>query len=94
MNKSLQPNRSVEQFLTHHKRNCPANKGRDCTCGLYQAREEIERLRGREAGQTKDNPHCDFCAGTHGWHEEDCPATDPANEDEVKQVTPGGYLPE
>lgn len=29
-------------FLRHHKRGCLANKGSACTCGLYDAREELE----------------------------------------------------
>ena len=33
----------IEDFLTHHKRLCPSNRGRSCTCGLFKAREELRR---------------------------------------------------
>ena len=35
----------IENFLTHHKRLCPANRGRNCTCGLFQARAEMRAIR-------------------------------------------------
>lgn len=29
----------ISEFLTHHKRGCPENKGQPCTCNLHKARE-------------------------------------------------------
>lgn len=35
----------IENFLTHHKRGCPAIKGQDCNCGLFIARAELDALK-------------------------------------------------
>jgi hypothetical protein len=40
--------KAVAPFLTNHKRNCPANQGTDCTCGLFVAREKLQKLTGKE----------------------------------------------
>lgn len=34
----------IEEFLHHHKRGCPENKGRPCTCGLHKARAKLAAL--------------------------------------------------
>ena len=40
---------NIESFLTNHKRGCTANKGQDCTCGLFEARAELACLLTRQA---------------------------------------------
>lgn len=35
----------IEDFLTHHKRGCPENQGRPCTCGLHEAHKELRDIR-------------------------------------------------
>ena len=35
----------IIDFLTNHKRGCPANRGTMCTCGLYKARAELYAAR-------------------------------------------------
>lgn len=40
--------KAVAPFLTNHKRRCQANKGTDCTCGLFTAREQLQKLTGKE----------------------------------------------
>ena len=43
---------NIENFLTHHKRGCGANRGTDCTCGLYEARTDLAALEAvRDAAQ-------------------------------------------
>ena len=39
----------IESFLTNHKRGCLANKGENCTCGLFEARAELACLLTRQA---------------------------------------------
>ena len=40
---------NIENFLTNHKRGCLANKGENCTCGLFEARAELACLLTRQA---------------------------------------------
>lgn len=35
---------AIEPFLSNHKRGCPANRGRNCKCSLYEARQVYRRL--------------------------------------------------
>jgi hypothetical protein len=48
--------------------------------GTLSARIENRQYHHREVsrgqGSTPAPLRCNFCSGTHGWHEEDCPATD------------------
>jgi hypothetical protein len=54
----------IELFLMHHKRGCPANKGRNCDCRLFEARKEIERLLAIESADPNvqaNGPYCTYC---------------------------------
>ncbi len=55
----------IENFLTHHKRLCPANRGRDCACGLFQARKDLRFILEtfKETEALLDGPIADLMTG-------------------------------
>jgi len=44
---------TIRKFLEHHKRGCPENRGQPCTCGLHEARAELEAI-GAVIGAARD----------------------------------------